>query len=460
MKRKFNGLLGKLTALALGFSLFGCHDTSEIGFGLGDDGLLTSVYTDTLSVGYSTVLSDSAVNGNAFNLLAGMIIDPEFGPIEAISYFQPSLTPQFNGSGTIITGASGEVLYDTLKLSGTPILDSLKLRIYSNGIVYGDTNAVSKFKIHRLTELMQTRNYDASEKQKYDPTPLAEFEITLPSLRHDSTRAIMPKFVTLPVSLTKELLEAAAAAKGDNNAFIRQFKGFAIVPDASNKAVYAFSTGFLDINGLNSSIIPYWHMEGDTSSKLHVFNINGPRYSSLTFDRSATQISKLNKTKNELTLAETAGKLYIQAGSGISPKIDLSPISTLGNIKIAKAVLEFRVNPASINNLYRKNYYFTLAETGINNQQKRNASGQLTYIYNGNNETAGEFYILNDSTNFLNVDITKYLQKLEFGGDLNKSLLLLPASVNTTNGVGTLGNDNLSRLVFLKPRLLLYYNKN
>lgn len=460
MKRKFNGLLGKLTALALGFSVFGCHNTSEIGFGLGDDGLLTAIYTDTLSVGYSTVLSDSAVNGNSIYILSGKINDPEFGPIEAVSYFQPSLTPQYNAGGTMITNDAGSILYDTLKLSGTPILDSLKLRLYTNGVIsYGDTNAVSKFKIHRLVDVMQTRNYDASEKQNYDPTPLAEFEINLPSLRDTSGR-LMAKFVSLPKALTKELIEAAAAAKGNNSTFISQFKGFAIVPDKANKAVYGFSTGFLSLGGTNSSLIPYWHMEGDTSSTFHVLNINGPRYSSLTYDRSGTALSKLTKSKNEASLTETGGKLYIQAGSGISPKIDLSSISKLGKVKIAKAVLEFQGNPATISGLYRKNYYFVLAETGINNQQKRNGSNQLTYIYNGGTEVAGEYYVLNDSTNYLNVDITKYLQKLEFSGDLNKSILLLPASVNTTSGVGTLGNDNLGRMVFLKPRLLLYYNKN
>jgi hypothetical protein len=461
MKRKFNGLLGKLTALALGFSVFGCHNTSEIGFGLGDDGLLTAIYTDTLNVGYSTVLSDSAVNGNAIYLLTGKINDPEFGPIEAVSYFQPSLTPQYNGAGTMITNDAGSILYDTLKLSGTPIIDSLKLGIYVDGLVYGDTNAVSKFRIHRLSNIMQTRNYDASEKQTYDPAPLAEFEVTLPSLRHDSTRVLLPKLVSLPKEITKELIESAAAAKGNNSTFLSQFRGFAIVPDKANKAVYGFRTGYLDLQYFrHSSLVPFWHMEGDTTSKVYVFNLNGPRYSSLTHDRSATALSKLTKSKNELSLTETGGKLYIQSGSGISPKIDLSSISRLGKVKIAKAVLEFQGNPATINGFYRKNYYFVLAETGINNQQKRNGSNQLTYIYNGGTEVAGEFYVLNDSTNYLNVDITKYLQKLEFSGDLNKSVLLLPASVNTTSGVGTLGNDNLSRMVFLKPRLLLYYNKN
>lgn len=464
MKRKFNGLFGKLTAIALGFSVFGCHNSSEIGFGLGDDSLLTAIYTDTLSIGYSTVLSDSAVNSNAYHVLSGSMNDPEFGKVEAVAYLQPSLFPLVNTSGAQLTNSEGVALFDTLILKSNPLPDSLLLSIYCDAVVYGDTNAISKFKLHRLKAPMASKNYDSSEKLEYESTPIAEFEFNLPSLRNDSTRALMYKSVHLPKEMVSELITAAANAKGNNSTFLSNYKGFAIVPDKNNKAVYSFVTGPLAISSNflplpNSSIASYWHYDGDTTSVMNRNLFNGPRFSSLTFDRSTTALNKLTKSKNEATLAEMGGKLYIQAGSGISPKIDLSSIARLGKIKIAKAVLEFQANPSSINGLYRKNDYFVLAEVGTNNQQKRNGSNQLTYIYNGGIEVAGEFYSITDTSNYLNVDITKYLQKLEFSGDLNKQILLLPAATTST-GVGILSNDNLRRMVFLKPRLLLYYNKN
>src|SRR5690606_31561465 len=129
------------------------------------------------------------------------------------------------------------------------------------------------------------------------------------------------------------------------------------VPDKSNKAVYGFSTGTLDFSGANSSMIPYWHMDGDTTSEFYIFNINGPRYSSLTFDRSKTALASLTKAQNELPLNSAADRLYLQGGSGISTKIDLSALRHLGtNLKVARAVLEFQLDPSKINNLYRKSY--------------------------------------------------------------------------------------------------------
>ncbi|MDT4876129.1 hypothetical protein FQZ97_1115490 [compost metagenome] len=71
----------------------------------------------------------------------------------------------------------------------------------------------------------------------------------------------------------------------------------------------------------------------------------------------------------------------------------------------------------------------------------------------------GDYYALSDSSTYLNVDITYYVQKQMFKGDLSKPLLLLPAAILSSTGTAILSNDNLSRLVFLKPRLLLYYNR-
>lgn len=445
-------------ALALGFSVFGCHTSTDIGLGLGGDDLINAIYTDTVSLGYSTVISDSAVNGNANYILSGNIVDPVFGKVEAVAYVQPSLIPLYNSSG-IITNDAGAILYDTLKLSkSSPIIDSLRLRIYTDGLVYGDTNAISKFTVHRLTNILGKRNYNNDEKQTYDPTPLASFQFNLPQLRHDSTKVIGAYFVNLPKELAQELINTAVEANGNNETFLSKYRGFAIVPDKSNKAIYGFKTGQLDINNL---LIPFWHFEGDTVSTAHAFNFSGPRYSNVTFDRSGTAVASLTKSKNELPISSTNNKLYLQGGSGIATKIDLSPLKNLGNIKIAKATIELRLDPSSINGLYYKTYYTTLAEVGTNNQQKRNGSNQLNYIYGPlSTELAGEIFTLVDSSNYLNVNITNYLQRQTFNGSLDKQLLLQSSILNSTTSLGTLANDNLSRLVFTRPRLILYYTKN
>ncbi|MCD8538683.1 MAG: DUF4270 domain-containing protein [Leadbetterella sp.] len=362
-------------ALALSVSLYSCHNLTDIGLGLGTDGNLQAIYTDTVSVSYSTVLSDSAVNGNSIYLLSGNITDPVFGPVEAVAYFQPSLLPQYSSStGNILTDDNGMVLYDTLSLTSPHVVDSLKLRLYFDGSrVYGDTSAISKFYIHRLSSIMHTSSYNGDEKQAYDPQPLAEFELNTARLK-DSAGNRIAHFVSLPKTLTQELINDAAEAKGNNITFLNKFRGLAIVPDKSNKAVYGFSTGSLDLNGYNSSLLSYWHTEGDTTAQLYVFNINGPRYSSLTFDRSKTALASLTKDKNELPMNSSADRLYLQGGSGISTKIDLSALRHLGaNLKVAGPYWNSELDPSSVNNLYRKTYYMTLAEADARQPAERKA---------------------------------------------------------------------------------------
>ncbi len=102
----------------------------------------------------------------------------------------------------------------------------------------------------------------------------------------------------------------------------------------------------------------------------------------------------------------------------------------------------------------------TVAEADNKNQQKRNSAQQLVYLFNGQSDVVmGEQHTLLDTAAYFNVDITNYLQRQIFKGDLDKQILVLPGIPTATAGTAVLSNDNLSRLVFLKPRLLLYYNK-
>ncbi len=450
----------RLILAASCFWIVGCHPSTDIGFGLGGDGDLQAIYTDTLTLGFSTVVSDSAVTGNSTYILSGKTIDPEFGTIEAASYFQITLSPLFNTSGGFLTDSDGALRFDTLTLKANPIIDSLNLRLFTTGIHYGDPDHVNKFTIHRLTENFQKKNYDKTEKLAYNPTPLGTFQLKSSDFINSTSGTPQAHFVKLPVELATELVHAGNAAIVNNNELLEKVRGFAIVPDKSNKTIFGFATGLLDISGYNSSLIPYWHYNGDTTASVYAFNINGPRHTSLDLNRAGTSIASLSKTKNELSIAETGGKLYVQGGTGISTKIDLSPLKKLGKIKISKAVLEFRLDPSTINTSFRKNFYNVLAEVGSNNQQKRLSNNTLSYIYSADsNSPAGLASILNDSTNYLNVDITHYLQSMVLDENFSKQVLLLPASYSSTTQTGILANDILGRSVFLKPRLLLYYMK-
>lgn len=426
-----------------------CENPTDIGFDFDGNASAASIYTDTLSLNVSTILADSTVNGKSNYILSGIYNDPEFGLIKAMSFFQPSLVS--------FTTSSGTTAIDTFVVKANPIADSLRLRIVSSGQIYGDTIARSFFNIYRLKSPMNlTKNYNGDDKIEYEGESLARFGINARTFKSDSNTAIA-YFVNLPKSIAQEILALGPTTGADNAKFNNALKGFAIVPESSNKAVYSFTTGPLGAS--TSTLVANWHNNGDTTKYVYTFDLNGPRHTYYEFNRGGNLLTGISKTKNELNSKLTNNFSYVQGGSGLSTKINFDRIKNLGsNIRISKAVLEFELKKESISPLYPKIFNFVVAEVGSNNQQFRNGTNSLSYYTPIGNDLSGVVYTLVDSTNMVNMDITNYLQKIS-NKTVNTSGLMIMPAVLTTTGNGLLANDNLRRAVFRKPKLKLYYTK-
>jgi Domain of unknown function (DUF4270) len=442
--------LQKVSFLLITVLFFSCENPSEIGFDFDGNANAKSVYSDTLNLDISTVLADSTVNGKSNFILTGVLNDPAFGNVTAEAYFQPSLVA--------FATSSGSTAIDTLSVKANPIADSLKLRIVTTGLIYGDTLSRSFFNVYRLKKPMNySKNYNGNESIEYEGASLARFGVSSKSFknaRYDSLRAV---FVDLPKNVAQEILNAAPSSGADNSKFSAAIKGFAIVPENSNKAIYSFTTG--PLGGTTSTLIAKWHHDGDTTKYAYQFDLNGPRHSYLNFNRSASALAQLSKAKNELSAKLTNNLSYVQGGSGISTKIKFDKLKNLGtNIKVSKALLEFNLKAESINPLHPKIYNFVVAEVGLNNQQSRNSSNALIYLTPIGQDLSGVLHSLVDSTNTVNIDVTNYLQKITNKTVTSNGLLVMPAVV-TTSGNGLLANDNLRRAVFTKPKLKIYYTK-
>jgi len=441
--------LQKVSLLLITVLFFSCENPSEIGFDFDGNADAISAYSDTLSLDISTILADSAVNGKSNYILAGMVNDPVFGTIKASAYFQPSLVTYATSSGT--------TALDTFSVKANPIADSLRLRIVNSGLIYGDTITRSFYNIYRLKSPMNySKNYNGDESIDYEGASLARFGINSKSFVSDSNTSIAV-FIDLPKSIAQEILNAAPSTGSDNSKFSSAIKGFAIVPEGTNKAVYSFITG--PLSAATSTLIANWHYQGDTTKYNYAFDLNGPRHSYISFDRSTSALSQLSKAKNELSAKLTNNTSYVQGGSGISTKINFNNLKNLGsNIRVSKAILEFSLKAESVNRLHPKIFNFVLAEVGSRNQQTRNSSNALTYLTPIGNDLSGVIYSLVDSTNTVNLDITNYLQKITNKTVNSNGLMIMPAVV-TTSGNGLLANDNLRRAVFTKPKLKIYYTK-
>lgn len=442
--------LHRVSFLLLSVVLFSCENPTDIGFDFDGNANGVSVYTDTLGVTVSTILSDSAVNGNSNYILSGLLNDPELGNIKAIAYFQPSLVLYATSNTT--TGI------DTLTVKANPVADSLRLRIVSSGLIYGDTASRSFFNVYRLKNpLNNTKNYNGTELVEYEGQSLARFGVNSSSFKNATYDSLKAVFVSLPKEITQEILDAAPTAGASNAKFSTAIKGFAIVPENSNKAIYSFTTG--PYSGSTSTLIANWHYQGDTTKYIYQFDINGPRHTGFDFNRSGKSLATLVKNNNEINSKLTGGLTYVQGGSGISTKMNFDNVNKLGsNIRISKAVLEFSLKPESVNILYPKVYNFVLSEVTSSNQQSRNAANSLMYYTPIGTDLSGVVYTLVDSSNTLTMDITNYVQKITNKTNKSNGLMIMPA-IATSTGNGLIANDNLRRAVFLKPKLKLYYTK-
>ena len=434
-------------AVCVVFGFSSCENPNEIGYDLDSAAAGKAIYTDTLNLDVSTVLADSAVNGASNYIMAGIAIDPVFGTSTASAYFQPTL--KFR-TATVI---------DTFKLRGTnAIIDSVRIRIIHSGLLFGDTVTRSTFGFYRLKNSMKTSNYNSNEEIETEDKPLLKFTITPNSFRNKTRDTLIAYYITLPKELGTELLAAANANPASNSNFAKQFKGFAIKPEAGAKSLYTFLTG--PYGPSTSTLVAYWHTQGDEALKLYEFDINGPRHSNLKFDRSKTSLKDVTATNPELKLSFQNIYTYMQGGSGLSTKVSFANLSKLGaNVKVSRAVLEF-TSPKTFNNAqFPKIFNFAIAEADSRNQANRNAARQLLYVTPIGNDISSGLQNLVDSTNTLSMDLTNLVQRVVNKKQYTTSILVLPA-IPTVDGNSVISNDNLRRMVFLKPKLKIYYTKN
>jgi hypothetical protein len=439
-------LLGFCLCFAVFFS--SCENPNEIGFDL--DGSLNgkSLYSDTLQLGVSTFIADSAVNNRSNYIMVGACNDPVFGAAKATAYFQPSL--KFRT----------ETIIDTFKLKANPIIDSVRLRIVHSGLAFGDTLARTNLGIYRLKSPMKTSgNYNATNALDYEPVALSKFTVTRRSFKTAVGDTLLAYYVSLPKSIAAELIEASKANPTNNEALTKAFRGFAIISEGNvNSTMYTFSTGPYGAN--TCTLVAYWHYEGETLASLYEYDLNGPRHTFMEFDRSKSDLKNLNINNKELSSSQTLNQTYTQAASGIFTKVSFKNLSKLGsNIRVSRAVLEF----TQPKNIARKDFpginYFIVSDLNDRNQPARNAAGSQVFITPIGSDLSGGLYTVVDSTKTVNIDLTNYVQKMANAKNFNASVALIPA-IPTTSGNGLPSLDNLRRMVLSRPKLRIYYTKN
>jgi len=301
------------TGLVLLSALFSCEDPSRLGIDLIEDNDDLDVLQAEIPLQLKVVRLDSLDTTNRGIMMTGDYTDLDFGNLNVQSYLRvlpPGTTPSIP---TSVMEA-----------------DSVKMD-FRISYFFGEDQVNHQLSVHQLTEQLDpTKTY-----YSFDSTPFDAASIT------DSTFKVSEADTLLSLDLSPlkdELFEALKVYQADSAgsaAFLEKFNGYTLVSESGNSAILGFN------NAHSESTMRLFYTTNDT-----VVNTITLRYSSyynqITPDYAGTELEGIEL----LTDFEPAsGRIYLQAGAGLVPKIDFQPYydfiesDTAGTIVINKAEL-------------------------------------------------------------------------------------------------------------------------
>lgn len=290
--------------------LFSCEeDLNLLGF-TGDDQRF-KVYYAEIPVPSSVLLLDSVRSMNYLStettrLLVGSYSDPLLGEVTAKGFAQirPSDITSFIPGGSVYDSAFLQLRFDFYNY-GTSLSTPFELSI------------------HEITEALPLDElYFSKSQAAYDPTPIGTTATSIDQVLFDKelndtdTDSLIVVNIRLAQNFGQRLYDAINPENENYtnfNLFKNRFKGLAIIPTVSDKVVGIS-------NSSNTFLTLYYHTGETKSSRTFVLS-SGISFSSITSDRSTTDLSGLTNYHEEFS---PPANRYVQSGVGIATKLDFS----------------------------------------------------------------------------------------------------------------------------------------
>jgi len=433
--------------------LAACEEPKDIG--LSPTTPVGVLYTDTLTIGRSTILLDSVRTDRTSRLLVGRYSDPTFGSVTARAFAQVSLR------GT------------SFKLEPNYVYDSLRL-VLSFRYVIGDTLRTQEVFVHRLTEdLDSTKRYTNTNSAAFSAEPLAAITYRPSSL---TTTEIVVK---LPDALGQELATLARGNGVSQADFRKTIKGIALVPGRNNTAVLGFGTlasSTVSDVVYNARVEMYVHEEGKTQQLYRDFPIttSASAFSEVRADRAGTPLTGLSLNR-PLPPTSAGGETYIQGGTGVTTKLTFPTLESLrrqGRVAINRA--ELTITPKSNVPGGQLPAFLVLGEVDGNNRLTyRTAAGvripylvqseAATFIQGTSAFEAPQIAFYNSRTRSYTFQFSTYLQAVLTGFRPNGGLVVLPFSTSSATGSQALTymHNQLNSLVLTNSsvKMVVFYTQ-
>ncbi|MFD2570116.1 DUF4270 family protein [Spirosoma soli] len=402
-----------------------CEEPKEIG--LPPTTPVDVSYTDTITVTRETIRFDSVRSNDQGNLMVGRYVDPVFGKVQARAFFelsQYSTAGDFvvNDSATTNPTPANRIIYDSTRL----FLDYDRFNSF-----YGDTTQAQELQLYRLTDSLITKaNYDISSSVPAESQPLIR-QVIRP--RPTTTDSLSFR-LALPDAIGRELMTLANtdAGKLANPALFKAKiqRGFLLTSTSNDRAaVLSFSR--------LSAVYVYFHVEGEKTTKIQAFLLNGKRFNQITADRNGTPLASLQRGQ---TLSSTAanGRTFVQPATGVTTKLTFPTLVNLvrsGRVAINRADLV--ITPANSNGatVYFPPY-LALAEADEQNRLRRLPIGGFPFMVPSigpETRLASSFFGAQlvaraSRTNEYTFDMSGYLQSIVTNLSPNTGLALMTPS--------------------------------
>ncbi|MCV9387901.1 DUF4270 domain-containing protein [Reichenbachiella ulvae] len=342
LDKNWSGLL-IFTALAI----FSCEDPSEVGLGLDPDGVNSGVYYEEIPLSAQNVFIDSLRTSGSSRFLVGSTVDPVFGTTSSMGLTRLSISSGVQSLPyRLDTVSTDPLVVDTIRASY--VVDSAVLRLAYDYVntnekpVLDQTIRVQEVDDQLFSGVYYLHNFET-------PVLPVEEGNEFPFIpRLDSLHWVPSSFDTVKFYLNDSWKDRLfdIARQPNRSAILRdEFKGLALSGGVDNKAIVGFLAS-------QSELKIHYHIMADTTyadslSVSYSLSAASAKYNKISTDRTGSVIG--NVIGENLQNFDTGdGYVYLQAASGIYPKIDMQPfldfLDRPGNELIQINNLEFEIS--------------------------------------------------------------------------------------------------------------------
>lgn len=320
-----------ISLFAAALFMSSCNEPTLIGSDLVEDELGVVQIVDTFSITMENVKGDSLIGyspifANYDNYLFGDFEDPIFGSSKAELYFRivgPGFYPDFDEAER---------------------LDSAVLVIPLDSLnTYGDLSIPFEYEIYELAEKPSNDvNYYTDTTLMVEPMPLLSgsfvpnlsdtLVLTEPNTDNEESevKVVRELRIPLPLSFAERLFLTDSLSYESDSIFSETFKGFYLKPLNKTNAMASF-----DMINSRAGISLYFH-ETDSTFRRFPFSMDRLIVPTYQHDIAGSVVEGI------LSDQGAADSLFVlQAMEGHNIKMELPDLSSLGDIIINRAEIEF-----------------------------------------------------------------------------------------------------------------------